>query len=166
MSKLNKRDRIKISENFYLDEFMHPDLYKMFGAKSTRYLNKQLVEIVELLRRGFNRERQMHNPSLPEIGFYLNNWANGGNLKNCGVRYFFKPHKKGSHSRHYWSFCADIHLTAGVDEKELYDHILRNKDYYFRKGLTTLEDYDDTPGWVHISIEWNPWDDEIRIIKP
>lgn len=164
--KVSKKERIKVSQNFFLDEFMHPEIYKRFGKNSTVYLNQKLVELVELIRKGFNEDRKFQDVKAPEIGFVINNWATGGKFKDSGVRDFFNPHKKGSRSRHYFSFCADLKLTGGVDEKELYLHILKFKDYYFSKGLTTLENYNFTPGWVHVSIEWRPNEEEIRIINP
>jgi hypothetical protein len=163
--KIAKRERIKISDNFYLDEFIHPEIYKRFGKNSTVYLNQKLIEIVELLRKGFNEERNMIFKS-PKVGFVINNWGTGGKFINSGVRDFFNPHKKGSRSRHYYGLCADLKLTGGIDEKELYLHILKYKEFYFEKGLTTIENYNFTPGWVHVSIEWRPNEEEIRIINP
>ena len=125
----------------------------------------------ELIRKGFNQVRKEQNPAAPEVGLFPNNWATGGHLKNSGLRDFYHPHKKGSRSRHYYSFCADLHTTSGATEKELYDHILEYQDFYYSKGLTTLEDEnftlnDQGQGWVHVSIEWRPFEEKIRIIKP
>lgn len=166
MNILKKNERILISENFYLDEFIHPDIYFKFGRNSVVYLNKELVKMVELIRKGFNEARKLKDPQAKEVGLYLNNWATGGNLKNCGLRYMYNPHKKGSHSRHYYSFCADLHCTGGVDEAELYAHLVEYQDFYYTKGLTTIERYEYTQGWVHISIEWRPFEEKIRFIKP
>ncbi len=164
--KLKTKDRVKISDNFYLDEFIHPKIYERFGRTSTRYLNPGIVKAVELVRKGFNEERKMHIPHAKEIGIYINTWGTGGNLINSGVRDFLNPHKKNSRSRHYYSMCADMHLNGARDERELYNHIIKHSEFYFKKGISTIEDFNFTPAWCHISIEWNPWDDKMRIIKP
>lgn len=163
-SKLD--NRVQVSPHFYLDEFMHPYLYKKFGAKSIRYLPPALVQMAELIRKSFNNEMQLHNENWKEKGMYYNTWGTGGNLKNCGVRCYLQPHKKGSLSRHYLGLCGDLHLNGGGDEKPVYDHILNNEDFYFNRGLTTLEDFNYTPNWVHFSLEWQLNANKITIIKP
>ncbi len=164
--RLKKEDRVKLADHFYLDEFIHPEIYRKFGKNSTLYLNVRLLYMVVLIRDKFNESRKAKDPNAKEIGIYMNTWANGGGLKNSAVRCFYYPHKKGSWSRHYLSLCLDMHLSGGGDERELYDHILEYDDFYFSHGLTTIEGFDFTPNHCHISLEFRPFQEKIRIIKP
>ena len=45
--------RIEVSENFYLDEFIHPVIYKQFKSASIWYLNPQLVKLVQIIREHY-----------------------------------------------------------------------------------------------------------------
>lgn len=160
--------RHKISKNFYADEFIHPYLYKKIvgmGLDPKLYINRRLVGLIELIRKNFNDEARSFNANHKDVGLYINTWWSGGHLKNSGLRTFLQPHKKGSLSRHYFNECADLHLNGGGDEQLLYNHILRYKDFYFYCGLTTLEDFDFTPAWVHVSMEWRT-EESIYIMKP
>ena len=40
-------ERIKISENFYLDEFVGKKFYQKFGAKSRWFVDQKLIDIVQ-----------------------------------------------------------------------------------------------------------------------
>ena len=64
--------RIQITENFYLDEFIHRDIYNQFKGKSIWYLNPQLPKLVQEIRNRYGEP------------IYINTWFNGGDLKNSG----------------------------------------------------------------------------------
>ena len=42
--------RIKVSNNFSLDEFINRTTYERFGAKSQRYIRQELIQIAQTLR--------------------------------------------------------------------------------------------------------------------
>lgn len=142
--------RIEVSENFYLDEFIHPVIYKQFKSASIWYLNPQLVKLVQIIREHYGEP------------IYINTWATGGKLKNSGLRDYKNPLGKLNRSRHYYGLCADLHTK---DIKKLQKHIADNAAYYYDFGLRVIEDFDYTPTWCHVSVE-NTELDNVRYIKP
>lgn len=143
--------RQKISENFYLDEYIHPAIYRRFGRNSKVYLSKDLVDLVQVIREKYGKP------------IYINTWMKGGALKNSGLRDYKNPlGGRLNRSRHYYGLCADLHAE---DIKELQLHVLDNAEYYHSKGLRVIEEYLFTPTWLHVSVEWTGLD-EIKTIQP
>lgn len=142
--------RIKITNDFYLDEFIHPNIYNRFKSNSRLYINQTLVELVQLIRDNYGE------------AININTWARGGNRINSGVRDYFKPLGKLNRSRHYYGLCADL-TTADI--KKLQKHVDDNKDYYYDFGLRVIEDFRYTKTWLHISVE-NTGLETVKFIKP
>jgi len=143
--------RIKVSKNFFLDEVIHPNIYNRFKGMSTKYINKELIILLQLIRDNYGEP------------IYINTWATGGVLINSGLRDYKTPlGGKLNRSRHYYGLCLDLHTK---DIKALQKHIYENRDKYFRLGLTVIEDFKYTPTWCHISVEWTKLD-KVQIIKP
>lgn len=143
--------RVQLTDNFYLDEFIHPNIYKRFGKISTKYISKELVDLVQLIRDKYGKP------------IYINTWYNGGNLKNSGLRDYKTPlGGKLNRSRHYYGLCADLHCE---DIKELQKHIYDNRQMYQHFGLTVIENYKHTPSWCHVSVEWTRLD-KVQMINP
>jgi hypothetical protein len=143
--------RVKVSDNFYLDEFIHPVIYKRFKGNSKLYLSQDLVNLVQAIREKYGKP------------IFINTWFNGGSLKNSGLRDYKNPlGSRLNRSRHYYGLCADLHAK---DIKELQRHVIDNKEFYHDKGLRVVEDFNFTASWCHISVEWTGLQ-EIKIIKP
>jgi len=142
--------RISVSDNFYLDEFIHPVIYKQFESASIWYLNPQLVKLVQAIRETYGEP------------IYINTWATGGKLKNSGLRDYKNPLGKLNRSRHYYGLCADLHTK---DIKKLQQHVADNAAYYFEFGLRVIEDFKYTKTWLHVSVE-NTELNNVRYIKP
>jgi hypothetical protein len=143
--------RSKISDNFYLDEFIHPEIYHRFGTNSKLYLSPQLVELVQAIRTKYGKP------------IYINTWANGGRFKNSGLRDYKNPlGGKLNRSRHYYGLCADLHAE---DIKELQNHVNDNLEYYHKLGLRVVENFAFTKSWLHVSVEWTALD-VVKFINP
>jgi hypothetical protein len=142
--------RIKITDNFFLDEFVHPNIYNRFKGNSRLYVNPSLIELVQLIREKYGEP------------ININTWARGGSRINSGVRDYFKPLGKLNRSRHYYGLCADL-TTADI--KKLQKHVDDNKDYYYEFGLRVIEDFRYTRSWCHISVE-NTGLNKVKFIKP
>ena len=109
--------RIKVSENFYLDEFIHPNIYNQWGERSKRYLNPKLVDLVQSLRNVFG-------------SITINNWATGGNFINSGLRDFKDPlGGKLNRSGHYYGNCADLKFGS-TTIKTVHELIMSNQELY------------------------------------
>jgi hypothetical protein len=143
--------RIKISENFYLDEFIHPEIYKTFKGNSKLYLSPNLVFLVQAIRTKYGKP------------IFINTWANGGVLRNSGLRDYKNPlGGKLNRSRHYYGLCADLHCD---DIKELQKHVNDNLEYYHKLGLRVVENFNYTPTWLHVSVEWTG-KESVKFINP
>lgn len=144
--------RIKLTDNFYLDEFIHPEIYKQFGSQSTKYISTKLVDLVQFIREDYGE------------AIFINTWFTGGGLKNSGLRDYKNPlGGKLNRSRHYYGLCGDLHTK---DIKRLQEYVYNNR-YMLREkyGLTVIEDFKFTKTWCHISVEWTTLD-YVQIIKP
>lgn len=146
--------RIKVSDNFYLDEFIHPDIYKRFGAYSMRYIDANLVNIAQLIR------------TLSGKPTTINNWYNNSGHKyiDSGLRNFYK-NKYGKWSVHLFGKAIDVKVQDMTPGQVWRNIILQNLDQFKAIGLTTIEDLNYTPTWIHLSTEWTN-QEEIRIVKP
>lgn len=128
--------RIKITENFFLDELVHPDIYFKFGKNCQRFLDMRVVIGLQFLRTKLDES------------FTVNNWATGGGFMFSGLRPFdseigasFSAHK---FARAYDPKCksgpAKIHQAIRENEGELIQS----------QRITRVESIDHTPTWAHI----------------
>ncbi len=102
--------RIKVSDNFYLDEFINPVTYNKFGVKSQRYIRPELIKIAQMIR------------SYTGLSCEINNWATGGAYEESGLRDFttstgatYSAHKFGQEmeSRKFVKSKGDTHDIYG-----------------------------------------------------
>lgn len=141
---------MKISENFELQEYVHPVIFKRFGKDSKLYINPQLFILVQEIRTKWGQS------------ITINNWNSGGRYINSGLRDYKNPLGTLNRSRHYYGLCADLKTK---DIRGLQQHIADNSEYYYNFGLRVIEDFDYTSSWCHVSVE-NTGLGEIRYIKP
>lgn len=137
--------------NFYSSEFVPPDIYNKFGAvKSWWFIRPEVVAVCELLRLRFQKP------------VTINNWKVGGSFDLRGFR---PPVSIGAeNSQHRLGAAADINIEGHTPD-EIRADIMKFKDLYMAKGLTTLEDAHFAPTWVHFDIRWTG-DKDILIVKP
>ncbi len=137
--------------NFYSSEFVPPTIYNKFGAiKSWWFVRPELVAICELLRLRFQKP------------VTINNWKAGGAFDLRGFR---PPNSIGAeNSQHRLAAAVDCNVDDYTCDEVRAD-ILKFKDLYMAKGLTTLEDAAFAPTWVHFDIRWTGSKD-ILIVKP
>ena len=143
-------NRIKLTNHFFLDEFIHPNIYNRFKSKSRLYINPVLVELAEVIRQKYGEP------------LYINTWATGGSRINSGLRDYKKPLGKLNRSRHYYGLCVDFTTN---DIKKFQKHIDENKDFYYEHGLRVIENFRYTNSWCHISVE-NTGLDKVKFITP
>ena len=147
--------RIKVSDNFCLDEFINPTTYNKFGAKSQRYIRPELIRIAQTLRE------------FTGLPITINNWATGGAYKESGLRDFNTSTGAG-YSAH--KFGAGMDLKIGkLTSHEMAQIIIDNWDIFKELGLTRIENPDFTKGknrdWLHIDVLWTG-SDELQIVNP
>lgn len=142
---------MKITNNFYLQEFVPKILYNNFVEKSIWFIDPKIVKIAEFFRKRFGKS------------MYINNWLFGGTFEQRGFRY---PNSDvGSWlSQHKFGRAIDFNIR-GFTSDEIRDDIFSNESLYFNIGITAVEHGDYAPTWVHIDIRPSD-DDKILIIKP
>jgi len=142
---------MKVSENFSLWEFMHPDTYKAFGDKSIWFLDKRIIDLAQFMRGRFKASAT------------INTWNSRGKLKARGFR---PPTSRvgAKLSQHRFGRAIDINI-AGTTSNELRDDIINNFSTYSKLGVTTIEAREFAPTWCHIDLRQTN-SDELLIVKP
>ena len=149
-------NRIKVSDNFYLDEFINPTTYKKFCYKSQRYIRPELIKIAQCLR------------SYTGLPCTINNWFNGGSYEESGLR-DFNTSKGASYSAHKFGAGIDIKI-GNLSSHEMANIIIDNyKDIFQQLGVTRIENPDFTKGktrdWLHIDTLFTG-KEELEIVNP
>lgn len=148
--------RIKVSNNFNLDEFINPTTYERFGAKSQRYIRPELIKIAQVVRE------------FTDLPVTINNWATGGAYKESGLR-DFNTSTGASYSAH--KFGAGMDLKIGdLTSVQMAQIIIDNYEDIFKPlGVTRIENPEFTRGknrdWLHIDTLFTG-SDKLQIVNP
>lgn len=145
-------NRIKVSENFFLDEFVPKEIHELIEKGDAKLSDYQDVRIPVLVQWIRNQVKQSVN---------INNWIDGGQLDERGVR---SPNTStgAKKSRHKYeddeagniirkSDAVDIQIGS-MSGRQMYDWAQENKEALFGLGVRTIEHYTLTPGWLHMDL--------------
>jgi len=128
--------RLRISTNFYLDEFICPELYNEWGERSLKFVDIRIVHACQLLRDITGR------------AVVVNNWLTGGSYRYSGVRPF--DYGLGSElSQHKFGRAADVKVGYHHPQ-EVHRTIMEHEPEFLALGITTLEKVQYTPTWTHL----------------
>lgn len=144
--------RVRINEYFYLDEFIPPEIYSVRGAKSIALMDDRIIEGVTLLRK------------YAGVPFIINNWANGGKFHESGLRL---PNTRtgAKWSQHKFGRALDP-KPKGMTIRQLFAILKAHEDEFIEKKLiTTVENIEKTPGWLHIDCRYTGLD-KFLIVDP
>lgn len=133
--------------HFGLKELVSPVVYNQWGDKAWMFFDEAVLKELDFIRE------EWKSPII------INNWYNGGSLKQCGLRSNLDqiPNDKTKSNQLYLSAHTmgkgfDLHDKLGRNLK-LYDFVLRlikqNKLNTFKR----IEDWNKTHtqgGWIHI----------------
>ena len=144
-------ERLKVSDNFFLDEFIDPITYRDFGAQSIWFIDKRIIMIAQTLRE------------LANSPIIINNWLIGGGFKNSGFR---RPSARiGAYlSQHKFGRAIDVKVKGKTPEEVLVV-INQNWNTFKSLGLSTVEDISFTTTWNHLDIRQTNMED-LLIVKP
>ncbi len=144
--------RVQVSENFYLDEFIPPDMYSERGARAVSLIDIRIVLAAQFIRDTIGK---------PMV---CNNWWNGGKFTQRGLR----PSNStvgARWSQHKYGRGLDFHIV-GMKPQEIQSVILQNEEMFIsRQWITRMEDVRDTPTWCHIDCA-NTGQSQIQIFRP
>lgn len=125
--------------HFGIKELVSPIVYDKWGEQAWMFFSADVLEDLDTIRDTYKS---------PII---INNWAN--NLKQCGLRSNLDPLVKDKKtlylSAHTMGKGFDLHCMYGHNQKlwqHCYNLILHKKLKTFKR----LENFKDTPTWVHI----------------
>ena len=143
-------NEIKVSDHFYLTEFIDPKTYKDLGEYSIHKIDNNLILIAEYIRNGIGKP------------VTINTWAVGGQYKESGLR---DPLTKtgAKKSAHKEGKAIDIKVQ-GMPSDEVFDWCMAHKVELYNIGVREIENKEFTKGWTHLSTrgKWKT----IAIINP
>ncbi len=129
---------IKISQDFFLHEFVPKIIYDKYGEKAKWFIRPEIIKLAQFYREFFQKP------------VYINNWFWSGPRHNRGFRTpnttvgaLYSQHKLGA------AFDCNIKNMAPDEVRRI---ILANEQEFMRSGLTTLEDGQFAPTWIHSDI--------------
>jgi len=140
---------MKLSKNFVLAEFVHPEFIKVLGDRSALLISPRLVETYQALRD------QLQTP------IKINDWHNMGRFKFSGLRPLYST-EGAKKSIHKTGRAADGKFQ--VPAEKVYYHILNNQTKY--PFISRMENIEHTPTWVHIEVSYEPREGEIYLFNP
>lgn len=145
-------NRVKITDNFYLDEFIDPATYAARGTSSIELLDMRIVMGIQYLREQSGRV------------ITINNWATGGQYKESGLRRF--DTKTGAKwSQHKYGRAIDT-KWQGWTIKQAFDFVVSHQNYLIdRQLITTIENISATPTWLHLDCRYTGMD-KFKIVNP
>lgn len=142
--------RIKVVDNFYLDELIHPDFYD--GTKRPmRFLDMRVVYGLQFLRDKAGEP------------FTVNNWAVGGRFKFSGLRPMDSS-EGAKYSAHKYARAFDPKCASGPEK--IHQIIRENEGELIQsQRITRVEKIEYTPTWAHIDNFYTGMD-QIKFFKP
>lgn len=151
--------RIAVSENFFLDEFIDPVTYFTQPDNGRSMIDSRLITLAQLLRNKYGKSIGINNwwkPFLEYLkanpdktiidfsNFYIRRgqfqWS-GYRSPRCRIGTPASAHKKGKG------------IDPKGDEKEFLQIIEDNALEFYRAGLRRIEDISITNGWLHMDTE-------------
>jgi hypothetical protein len=140
-----------VSDNFYLDEFIPPDIYRARPDHGRSLLDPRVIWVAQWVR------------DTTGCPVYLNNWWHGGNLDERGLR-SFKASTGAEFSQHKYGRAGDISVK-GMSSREVFDMIQGHSAFFLKNGwITTLENWKMTPTWTHYDCRWTASAYQILIV--
>lgn len=137
----------RVSDNFILQEFVHPAIFERWGEHARSWLNCSLIPTVQDLREELGSPITINDWYEPINGLYENS---GLRLPHGGVGAMLSAHKGG--------FAVDMKFTISTDE--VLDEILSHPSLY--PAVTRIENIEHTRGeyrdWLHMEVGYRHGD--------
>jgi len=128
---------LKVSKNFYLWEFVPPDIYKKYGESSVWFVDTGLIFLCQFFRDDLDRPININT---------YKNYADESGFTDSGFR-SYRSKVGGVLSQHRFGRGGDLKVD-GLDYEELREYVRKNWVKFKAAGLTTIEK--NTESWLHI----------------
>ena len=140
------------SPYFDVRELVDANTFKALSVNAAWLIDPKIVRVLDLLREKLGA---------PVV---VNNWHTGGPFKSSGFRSMsdktgamFSQHRRG---------CAADVKVSGRTPKDVLSVINANFEEFKAAGLTTIEDVNFTPTWLHLDCRPVQIDNQFRIVRP
>lgn len=162
-------ERIQVSENFYLDEFIDPHTYFNDTDNGRSRLDIRLIPIAQRLRTLYGEPIFINNwwetfkkyeetktkkqiIAIIENDDNISKWS-GIRTNRCPIGAAKSAHKVGKG------------MDPKGDEEKMYKIVEQNAKVFYAMGVRRLEDISITNGWLHIdTLERNTKPNSIRVV--
>lgn len=165
-------NRVKVSDNFFLDEFICPCVYNEHKEKSIKHIDNRLIEIAQFIRSKTGSSVIINN----YWKYYLDNinnakvvemvYANKGIFKERGLRNV-NTETGAKLSAHKTGQAIDVDVD-GMTAYSMFMFAKDNKNELYRLGVRRIEHYSltggNSKGWMHLDTKGND-DKKIKIIN-
>jgi hypothetical protein len=147
---------MKLSKNFWLSEFVPPEIYRNTRINPQWFVRPQMVKICQGIRDYYN------------CPITINDWFEGGVYQWSGYRTPNCP-TGAALSQHKLCNAVDVKID-GINADEFQDFIKKNRDNEnaaapaWMRMITAIET--DTATYTHISIQWTGQDNLLLIPRP
>lgn len=128
---------------FGIKELVSPGVFNKWGERAWMFFDEDTLKELDIIRETYGS------------AIIINNWANGGSLKQCGLRANLDEITKDKTknnvlylSAHTMGKAFDLHCANGHNEKlwqHLYNLIWTKRIKKFKR----LENKTQAPTWVH-----------------
>lgn len=134
----------------------HFELYELVPRETLEALGERAWELLDVrMLVTLDELRDALGPCI------VNDWRGGGRYNESGLRSFETP-TGAKHSQHRFGRAADCKF-AQVTPREAFEYIRARAAHF--PYLTTLEDVEFTPTWLHFDVRLNQ-SEGIRIVRP
>jgi hypothetical protein len=143
--------RIRVSDSFFLDEFIHPSIYRERGSRSISLIDHRVILAAQFIREKTGRP------------IVINNWAVGGKYQDSGLRTFDST-VGAKWSQHKYGRAIDQKSELGPSK--LLQIVMENEQYLIdHQIITTVENIQSTPTWLHTDCRYTGMN-KILIVNP
>tara|TARA_R110000824_G_scaffold55959_1_gene153632 strand:+ start:541 stop:966 length:426 start_codon:yes stop_codon:yes gene_type:complete len=125
----------KLTENFYLQEFVTKDLYKKWKERAYIFVDERIIYLAQYIRSRYDKPMTINNWISSSEGFNYRGWRPA----NCSVGSKFSQHKSGR--------AIDFNVS-GMSPEEIYKDIMDNEAHFYDYGLRSI--IKDTETYTHI----------------
>jgi hypothetical protein len=167
-------ERIKLTKNFYLDEFVDPHTYFNSLDNGLSLIDEKIIDIAQLLRTIYGKPIYINNWWLYYTQNYkfksietiilnieknknINKWS-GLRTNRCKI-----GSKTSAHRPLVDNVCKAIDPKG--NESKMFKIVEKYSEIFYFLGVRRLEDISITKGWLHIdTLEKNTQPNSIRVI--
>jgi len=148
---------MKITDHFHVEELVHPEYIEQYGREKMIKVMRDYGYATPMLE-GIEQLRSF----LGDESIIINDWKFGGGRVDSGLRW--RGISLGSPlSGHMWMLSTDSkHKDRNI--KDIQEDILNSQTLH--PHIVRMEDYRDTPTWLHIQWGYRPKNKSIQIFRP